>query len=194
MKPIRFNFWQRFLYSAMIFTLVLASSFAQNNKAKLLNEKVEAMVSKIRTEVDSNYVYDYEKTKYVPPAGKTVLVMGQTEERIKEYKRKFPEKPNPGGWSAYWAVTEFVGVTKKHTNSTGTSQNHQMLVNAFPNAALHSAMWMVGKWNVTENTILGIYDAVIKRYANWVKTVKQPIYLRIGYEFDGPHNPAPASF
>ncbi|MFD2726263.1 glycoside hydrolase family 26 protein [Hyunsoonleella rubra] len=182
MKPISYRNRFRYLCSFMIFTFCLVSSVLAQNETE------DAMVSKIRTEVDSNYVYDYEKTKFVPPAGKTLLIMGQTEQRIKEYKRKFPEQPNPGGWSAYWAITEFVGVTKKHTNSTGTSQNHQMLVSQFPNSALHSAMWMVGKWSVTENTILGIYDPVIKRYANWVKTINRPVYLRIGYEFDGPHN------
>ncbi|MGC6431610.1 MAG: glycoside hydrolase family 26 protein [Jejuia sp.] len=159
---------------------------AQTDKVKICNETITQMVAKINTEVDSNYVYDYEKTKYVPPANKTLLIMGQTEERIKEYNKNFRKQPNPSGWSAYCAVTEFNGIKKKHTNITGSSQNHQMLVNKFPNAVLHSAMWMVG--SITKNTSGGVYDHVIKRYADWVKSLERPVYLRIGYEFDGPHN------
>ncbi|MEM8507080.1 MAG: glycosyl hydrolase [Bacteroidota bacterium] len=146
------------------------------------------MVAKINTQVDPNYVYPFEKTKYVPPKDKTLLIMGQTVEGIKEYNAAFPDTPRPGGWSAYWAVTEFVGVTDSHTNTTGSSQDHQMLVEQYPNAALHSAMWMVGKWNVAKFTADGAYDKVIKGYCRWLKKVDRPVYLRLGYEFDGPHN------
>ncbi|WP_165453951.1 glycoside hydrolase family 26 protein [Hyunsoonleella flava] len=178
-----------FPFSFIVITLGLTSTaYTQKDQTNQHDQEVADMVFKIKTSVDSNYVYPYENSKFVPPAGKTLLVMGQTVERINEYKKAFPKQPNPGGWSAYWAVTEFTGVKEKHTNSTGTSQNHQMLVDTFPNAVLHSAMWMVGKWNVTQNTILGINDKVIKRYAKWIKKVKRPVYLRIGYEFDGPHN------
>lgn len=142
----------------------------------------------IKTEVDPKYIYDYEGTKFIPPAGKTLLVMGQTVEAINEYMQSFPEKPVPGGWSAYWAISEFVGVTKPHKNTTQSTQNHQMLIDKFPNTALHSAMWMVGTWGVAKKTIAGNYDKVIKQYSKWAKKIDRPIYLRIGYEFDGPHN------
>ena len=36
----------------------------------------------IRTEVDPTHVYEYEQTKFVPPAGKTLLIVGQTLEEI----------------------------------------------------------------------------------------------------------------
>ena len=36
------------------------------------------LVAKIRTEVDPAFEYEYEQTKFVPPAGKTLLVLGQT--------------------------------------------------------------------------------------------------------------------
>ena len=146
------------------------------------------MISKIKTDTDSSFVYDYEKTKFAPSSDKTLLIMGQTVESINEYRDSFPNVKNPAGWSAYWAITEFTGVTEEHTNITASSQNHQMLVDDFPNSVLHSAMWMVGKWSVAKNTSDGIYDAVIQKYCDWAKTVDRPIYLRLGYEFDGPHN------
>ncbi len=150
-------------------------------------EKITSM-KKINSEVDSAFVYQYEQTKFVPPNGKTLLVMGQTKERIEDYQKHFSNEPTPGGWSAYWAVTEFKGVTETYKNETGSSQNHQFLVDEFPNTTIQSAMWMVGKWNIAKYAGEGYYDKVIKKFAKWAKTANRPIYLRIGYEFDGIHN------
>lgn len=152
------------------------------------NLSPEQMASMIQTDVDSEYIYEYKKTKFVPPAGKTLLIMGQTVERITEYMDRFPNQSIPGGWSAYWGIPEFKGITEAHKNQTGNTQNHQMLVDDFPNTVVQSAMWMVGKWDVAKKTKKGDYDKVIKQYAAWAKTTNRPIYLRIGYEFDGPHN------
>lgn len=149
---------------------------------------IEKMVSQINVEVDPNFVYDYEQTKFVPPHKKTLLIMGQTVESISEYLESFPGQKIPGGWSAYWGIPEFKGITESHKNDTGGTQNHQMLVDKFPNTVVHSAMWMVGKWNIAGFAGKGDYDKVIKKYGAWAKSTNRPIYLRIGYEFDGPHN------
>ncbi len=146
------------------------------------------MVDKINTEVDPNFVYDLEQTKFAPPDGKTLLIMGQSVEGITEYLDSFPDQPSPGGWAAYWGIPQFRGVSEAHTADHGNSQDHQMLVDRFPNAALHSAMWMVGMWGVAQDTGNGKYDDVIRQYSAWAKSTGRPIYLRIGYEFDGPHN------
>lgn len=149
---------------------------------------VEKMVSQINMEVDPEFVYDYEQTKFVPPPGKTLLIMGQTVESISEYLDKFPDQKIPGGWSAYWGIPEFKGITEPFKNETGSTQNHQMLIDNFPNTVVQSAMWMVGKWDVAKKAGKGDYDKVIRKYGAWAKSTDRPIYLRIGYEFDGPHN------
>ena len=148
----------------------------------------DSMVSMIKSEIDPEYVYKYEKTKFVPPDGKTLLIMGQTVESINEYLSHFSDQPLPGGWSAYWGIPEFVGVTESHKNENGSSQNHQMLIDNFPNTVVQSAMWMVGKWDVAKKAGNGDYDEVVKQYSAWAKSANRPLYLRIGYEFDGPHN------
>ena len=148
----------------------------------------QEMVARIQTSIDPEFIYEYEQTKFVPPDGKTLLIMGQTVERISEYMDHFQHQPIPGGWSAYWGIPEFNGVTERHRNETGSSQNHQMLIEKFPNTIVQSAMWMVGKWGVAKKAGNGDYDKVIKKYCAWAKSVERPIYLRIGYEFDGPHN------
>ncbi|NAS12886.1 glycoside hydrolase family 26 protein [Poritiphilus flavus] len=160
----------------------------QDNNKLTTDQITDEMVSRIHTAIDPEFIYEYEQTKFVPPEDKTLLIMGQTVEGITEYMDNFPNQPIPGGWAAYWAISEFKGVTETHKNESGTSQNHQMLIDKFPNTVIQSAMWMVGKWNIAKFAANGDYDRVIKKYSNWAKSAKRPIYLRIGYEFDGPHN------
>lgn len=142
----------------------------------------------INTSVDPNFIYPFKKTKFVPKDDKCLLIMGQTEERIKEYISHFPDKLIPGGFAAYWGIPEFEGITSSFKNETGSSQNHQWLVDQFPNTVIHSALWIVGMDNIDQKTIDGDYDKIILQFADWAKTINRPIYLRIGYEFDGAHN------
>ena len=144
--------------------------------------------TQIKILVDSSYVYPYKETKYVPPADKTLLIVGQTLSMINEYRDFTKKNNNPAGWSAYWGVTEFSGFKGPWTTSSGDVQDHNFLVKKFDNMVLHSAMWMVGKWEVAKKTSEGQYDDVIQKYARWAKKADRPIYLRLGYEFDGPHN------
>ena len=173
------------LVSAIICSI---TTFVQSQERSASDQAIERMVAKIQTDTNPEFVYDFEKTKFVPPAGKTLLIMGQSSERISEYLDHFPDQPLPGGWSAYWGIPEFVGVTESHKNEAGASQNHQMLLDKFPNSVVQSALWMVGTWDVAKKAGNGDYDKVVKKYAAWAKAAGRPIYLRIGYEFDGPHN------
>jgi len=145
-------------------------------------------VDKIRTEVDPAFVYAYEQTKFVPPAGKTLLIVGQTLEDINEYTASFPNEPAPGGWAASWGIPSTDGLANTLVSEHGDSFNHQELVDRFPNTVLQSGLWMVGMWDVAKDTGLGVYDDVIRGFSSWAKTINCPIYLRIGYEFDGAHN------
>ena len=185
-------FQSRVLYvmtSAMLFLSTLVISQDKKIEGSVMaKSEIEEMISKINTAVNPEFVYDYEKTKFVPQQGKTLLIMGQTVERIKEYQDNFPNEAVPGGWSAYWGIPEFKGITRSHKNNSGNTQNHQMLIDSFPNTVIQSAMWMVGKWDIAKKTSNGEYDKVIKKYGAWAKSTNRPIYLRIGYEFDGPHN------
>ncbi|GAB5408299.1 MAG: hypothetical protein BalsKO_06640 [Balneolaceae bacterium] len=170
----------RYCFLFVVIPLSGSTSFAQN----VLPEAFEL---KIDTSIDSSFIYEYMGAKFVPPKGKTLLIMGQTVEDINEYKSVFPEEPNPAGWSAYWGIPEFSGITETHQTGSGDYQNHQMLVDSFPNSVIHSAMWMSGNWDIAKNTYKGEYDDVIKKYSIWAKEINRPIFLRIGYEFDGSH-------
>lgn len=168
--------------------LFISTCLGQQEIKQQTQTTINNMVSKIKTAVDPEFVYNYDKTKFVPEEGKTLLIMGQTVESTNEYMERFPNQPIPGGWSAYWGITEFKGVAEYYRNEVGGSADHQMLVDRFPNTVIQSAMWMVGTWDIAEKAASGAYDKVIKKYCRWAKSIKRPVYLRIGYEFDGPHN------
>lgn len=146
------------------------------------------MVEMIRTEADPAYRYEYVHSKFVPPEGKTLLILGQTLGGIQEHVRSFPEQPLPAGWAAYWGIPSEEGITNTFLSDTGGRQNHQQLVEWFPNSVIQSGLWMVGTWGVARKAGNGEYDGVIKTFGAWAKSTKRPIYLRIGYEFDGVHN------
>jgi hypothetical protein len=173
--------------------LVILWSFAliacaNTNNQTQTDTTILQMVEKINTSVDPAFVYKYEQTRFVPPAGKTLLIMGQNQEEIVEYMESHSEPVIPGGWMTYWGIPSLDGVYETHMNETGTSQNHQYLVERFPDTVLQSALWMTGKWDVLSNTVAGEFDSVVIQFSAWAKTTKRPVYLRIGYEFDGRHN------
>ena len=165
----------------LVATMIVSSTevlWSQEIKKNIQVDSIltsQEMVAMIQTKVDTEYVYTYEKAKFVPPAGKTLLIMGQTVERITEYMSNFPEQPIPGGWSAYWGVTEFKGVTGPYKNETGSTQNQQLLIDKFPNTVVQSALWMVGMWDVVKKAGKGNYDAVIRQYAASAKTTNRPM-------------------
>jgi beta-mannanase len=176
------------LFFLFCFGAAITSAKGQIARSETPDESFQKMTSKIQRTVDPDFVYDYKQSKFIPPEGQTLLIMGQTVERINEYMEYYADRPLPGGWSAYWGIPEFKGVTSAHRNETGASQHHQMLVDLFPNTVIQSAMWMVGKWDVARKAGKGDYNDVVKKYASWAKSIDRPIYLRIGHEFDGPHN------
>ncbi|NNK41728.1 MAG: hypothetical protein HKP46_03640, partial [Myxococcales bacterium] len=67
-------------------------------------DPIAGLVDQIQTDVDPAFVYAYEQAKFVPPAGKTLLIVGQTLEDINEYTASYPNEPAPGGWAAYWGI------------------------------------------------------------------------------------------
>lgn len=152
---------------------------------------IEEMVAKINTEVDPAFVYQYEKSKFIPPEGKTLLIMGQDIKTISEYMDDFSNRPVPSGWTAYWGITSMNGVDRMNAEDIARQygqQNHQTLVDRYPDTVLQSGLWMVGMWDILERTGKGEFDPVIRRFSAWAKTIDRPLYLRIGYEFDGEHN------
>lgn len=193
-----------FLMATLAFTLSCAqqkseessdagSISVEQKQIDLSSEDVSLMkmLAKIDTEIDPAFVYQYEKSKYVPPAGKTLLIMGQDMKAIAEYTANFSDRPTPGGWAAYWGITSMNGVDRMNAEDVASQygyQNHQTLVDLYPDTVLQSGLWMVGMWDVLQRAAKGEFNSVVRQFSRWAKSIDRPIYLRIGYEFDGKHN------
>ena len=190
-----------FVFLAAILAMSLScadvTTQAYSDKSPRLVEQAEAaaqvekMVTKISTQVDPAFEYEYDQTKFVPPAGKTLLIIGQDLHTIDEYMDRFSDRPVPGGWMAYWGISGMNGVDRKNADDIARQygrQNHQELVDQYPDTVLQSGLWMVGMWDVLKNAGQGKYNTVIRQFSAWAKTIDRPVYLRIGYEFDGEHN------
>jgi hypothetical protein len=123
-------------------------------------------------------------TELQPADGRTLLVIGQHRDAIDQYVAGTGNRP--GGMMVY------TGIGAPHLGTTVASgQNgfvHHMsyLMQKYPNTAMQIGLHMGS--NDPLLVSLGAYDAQILALAQILKDAARPIYLRIGYEFDGKHN------
>lgn len=134
----------------------------------------------------------YSQTKFVPPDGKYLLIGGQDKIMIADIPSAWTY--SAGGYAHYFAVCDSNGIWSDcyiegdHSNT----QNAKWIADTHTNSILQMAMWIVGtnKYGVDfpANTTNHVYDIYLLSFCNFAKTCNRPIFLRIGYEFDGPHN------
>jgi len=122
-----------------------------------------------------------------------LLIAGQSREEFRGYLQNVSENgkacPRPGGASFYTALN-LSGFTKPHANEPG--DNHQDL--EYLLMAQDPIVIQIGLWMSREQlyeVIAGDYDQQIEQLYSALKALKRPVLLRIGYEFDGPHNRYP---
>jgi hypothetical protein len=125
------------------------------------------------------------RARFEPPSGKVLLIIGQSLEDIQAYENS--THVVPGGFMAYTSVQAAEGLTDLFNQGDG-SQEAQMLVDQYPNAALQIGLYMV---DACESVARGEMDSQIDKIATWIQKTRRPVYLRVGYEFDGPHNHYP---
>ncbi len=129
--------------------------------------------------------------KFEPPTGKVLLFVGQELESIggtDEYSDGyFDYFPAPAGFTAY---TGFGGNGLDGLNSMADwgdgPENMSLLVNDadFDNSCLAIGLDIANGGD--EKTAKGEYDHLILRLGEWIKALgNRPVFLRIGYEFDG---------
>ncbi len=134
----------------------------------------------------------YDRPKFVPPDGTFLLIGGQDKVNIAEIPGAWGVRP--AGYASYFAVSSSNSIWSDETNGGDPAniQNSKWIADTHPHAVLQMAMWMVGYakgWgNYSENAVNGVFDDSFESFCLFAKTVKRPIFLRIGYEFDGRHN------
>lgn len=143
--------------------------------------------------------------KYLPPTGKTMLIIGQDLASINNYVTS-GYFPTPTGVTAYvdfynlanpTAYFPFGGLGEKLDGTTAPDidwgagpLNARNAALGYPNSVLSIGLSLVEDYapNGLSKIAAGDYDTEITRLANFIKTKNKPVYVRIGYEFDGKWN------
>jgi len=122
------------------------------------------------------------KNKFVPPEGKILLIIGQDVNTIDTYV--VDAGVIPGGFMVYTSVQNMEGIYSPVDYGAGVG-HFQYLIDHYPNTVIQIGLYMV---DALDGVIEGLYDENIDKLGEWIKKADRPVYLRIGYEFDGPHN------
>jgi hypothetical protein len=119
---------------------------------------------------------------YLPPEGKRLLIIGQDFQSNRAYDANVG--PVPAGVMSYMSITDLQGLTTDL--GSGVEQNNAgLLFQTYPNSVLQLAVHMVGSLGNVNN---GSLDGNINTLINTLKSWQRPIFLRWGYELDGPWN------
>ena len=138
------------------------------------------------------------KNKFEPKKGEVLFFIGQDLEAVggfanynEGYVDNF-EIPvgvtvytnlSPGDESFGFYCKGLDGIkTKANWGAGDTSAQYYVDHSKFKNTMISIGLSLV---NHEKNVAKGKHDGLIKEFGEWIKATKRPIFLRIGYEFDG---------
>ena len=132
-----------------------------------------------------------------PPDGRTLLFIGQDSGTIAAYAKALPEYP-PMGVTLYTGLESAVpeetldGILSFRDRGAGEI-SFQRTLEQFPGAALAIGLSITDAPECAGRHVAGIvdggYDATVGAFVDYlVGLAPRPVFLRIGYEFDGPWN------
>jgi Secretion system C-terminal sorting domain/Glycosyl hydrolase family 26 len=120
--------------------------------------------------------------KFTPPNGQRLLFIGQDMNAVNGYK-------NSGSFQTPAGVTTYINDSNTALRSTtdwgAGPLNAVQTARENPNSTISMGYYMV---NQTAAIIAGQRDNQIRDLANYISEVNRPVFLRIGYEFDGAWN------
>ncbi len=132
--------------------------------------------------------------KWTPPDGKTLLIVGQDLGSVAGYADS-GNFPTVGGVTQYTQIWDLVGLEATFDYGAG-DMNSQLALDTYPNSVLSIGLGFVqgnasGDDRASDQQALlnGAFDDRIEEFGDFaLKNSDHPIFLRIGYEFDGPWN------
>ena len=122
------------------------------------------------------------RNKFEPPDGKVLLIVGQNAGVFEAYA--VSTGTTPAGFMVYTSVQDVSGL-EDEAHYEGVTQYAQPVVDRYPNTAVQIGLYMV---DALDEVASGKFDGNIDKLGNWIKKAERPVFLRIGYEFDGAHN------
>lgn len=136
--------------------------------------------------------------KYAPADGKKLLILGQDLRAVgglKAYRQGYVDAMDhvPAGLTSYTGLPKMNALNDLVNWGAGDLQAKLYLKDkTFDDSFIVLGLWMVGQEAALGE---GGHDQAIRRLGKWIKRARRPVFLRIGYEFDGPwNNYDPAAF
>ena len=129
--------------------------------------------------------------KFTPPSGQTLLILGQDLGSIAGYKAALGLAP--GGVTTYTNISEtepsLLNGLEGPADWGAGDVNAQQNLEDDPQAVLAIGLYIVDNSGTNlAHLIDGTHDTAIDRLGAFIQRAARPVYLRIGYEFDGPWN------
>lgn len=138
--------------------------------------------------IQAEEITEQYENKFVPADGKTLVFIGQDDNEVADYIEA--TETTPAGMMIYTNIGDLSAMTTEYQGE-GANQAGKMDFQAwttnYDNTALNLAIW-ASNTSWLQGIINGQYDDNIKRLASFLKSSDKPIYVRFGYEFDGPWN------
>lgn len=120
--------------------------------------------------------------KFTPPSGRTLLIIGQDTDSIDEYVAGVDVIP--AGVTNYTSLSKLEGIHKTANYGSGP-HNLDYLAETYPNSVIAVGLDMVG---FLPHAGSGFADDSIDALLDAFASYERPVYVRYGYEFDGPWN------
>ena len=150
--------------------------------------------------IQINYAQKPENklAKFEPPAGKCLFFIGQdlgATGGLDKYTDGYCDFfDTPAGFTVYTNLSpgdESYGYFNRGLDGIKTKANwgagdswaqNYIEDDTYKNSVIAIGLSMV---NHEKQVAKGAHDDLIKELGNWIKSIKRPVFLRIGYEFDG---------
>ncbi len=143
--------------------------------------------------------------KFAPPDGRQLLIIGQDLDAVSNYVN-VKKYPSPGGHTVYINLFA-LNTADENYGGLGEDTNGNVVANAdwgagpinahsaafdplYGNTALVIGLYMNGTKQKFEGLGKGESDEEISRLGKFIARVGKPVFVRIGYEFDGIWNTA----
>lgn len=134
----------------------------------------------------------YGAPKFAPPDGKKLLIIGQDlgsvgglDSHSDGYVDNITEHI-PAGITTYTDIPNLGGLQFQQNWGAGDIYADAYAQDeTFDNTFIVIGLFMVNRLNGIRD---GFFNSGIRKLANWCKDQDRPIFIRIGYEFEGPWN------
>ncbi len=158
----------------------------------------------VKSELHSEAKVSSHDTKFAPADGDIIMIIGQDLGSVRDYS-KSDCCPVPGGVTTYIGLYNIfseghkyggMGIDDKgnpldyYADWGGGISSLYSLIQEYPSSAIAIGLSMTENQHPggLSDLIAGKFDGEIKHLAQLMKTHNNPVYLRIGYEFDGMWN------